>query len=627
MKRKFDKTCAGPEASGTCPKKSLHTFEDASEIRARFQEGLFEETTTNAYAFNYAHSEPYKHAVVSNLIDDDLLRSVRTEIRENVHFSPKETDIYKIHQSGDLANLDGLPASALENLPNLLRLRDALYSPLFREWVSKVSGAGSLSGGKTDMAVNVYVPGCHLLCHDDVIGSRRVSYILYLTDPDHPWQPEWGGALRLHSTDEHTVDEGKIVKVPRPEWSKAIPPAWNQLCFFAVQPGESLHDVEEVYRSGKRETPSGKQRVRMAISGWYHIPQDGEEDFEPGLEQKLAEKSSLHQLQGKADAFDEPHLVWSSPLPKGEQQSTADEATLSEAELDLLLRFMTPDYLTPDTVQELSGMFEDESTLQLEKFLNQKFAARLKTWLEDEDQVKHQALKFRMSRPPHKHRYQWISSPPASENLNDESLNPFELILSVFFPSLAFHKWLRLVTGLTLMESACLARRFRRGVDYQLAQNFAGEHPRLEYCLCITPTVGWSGSEGEAQDGTEEDNVGGFELYMTGDDLDDVEDQSQDDVEVLSSAVTTKSHTGAGNRRNTKGKTHDPAVYTANDEDDGILLSSPASWNTFSIVLRDRGTLRFVKYVSRSAPGDRWDFAGFVEVDPEEEDDGGIEGE
>jgi len=34
------------------------------------------------------------------------------------------------------------------------------------------------------MAINVYTPGCYLLCHNDVIGSHKVSYISYLTDPE-----------------------------------------------------------------------------------------------------------------------------------------------------------------------------------------------------------------------------------------------------------------------------------------------------------------------------------------------------------------------------------------------------------------------------------------------------------
>src|ERR1700760_5159610 len=103
----------------------------------------------------------YKHGVIHNLMNDNLLRSVRTEILEHLHFTPKETDIYKIHQSGDLANLDGLEDAALLKLPSLLRLRDALYSDVFRKYIATITGSGELSGKKTDMAINVYTPGCH----------------------------------------------------------------------------------------------------------------------------------------------------------------------------------------------------------------------------------------------------------------------------------------------------------------------------------------------------------------------------------------------------------------------------------------------------------------------------------
>ena len=47
--------------------------------------------------------------------------------------------------------------------------------------------------------------GCHLLCHDDVIGTRRVSYIIYLTDPDDEWRQEDGGALELYPIDQVCV--------------------------------------------------------------------------------------------------------------------------------------------------------------------------------------------------------------------------------------------------------------------------------------------------------------------------------------------------------------------------------------------------------------------------------------
>ena len=47
----------------------------------------------------------------------------------------------------------------------------------------------------------------------------------------------------------------------------------------------------------------------------------------------------------------------------------------------------------------------------------------------------------------------------------------------------------------------------------------------------------------------------------------------------------------------------------------------PACWNTLSIVLRDQGVLKFVKYVSKSAKGDRWDVVGSWRVEGGDEDD------
>lgn len=624
---------------------------ETNAVHLSFGPSLFSKDTRSRYAAEYATSEPYKHAVVSPLIADDLLRAVRREIIEHVHFTPKETDIYRIHQSGDLANLSGLQSSALDKLPSLLRLRDALYSREFRGWISGVAGSGPLSGSKTDMAINVYVPGCHLLCHDDVIGTRRLSYILYLTDPDKPWKAEWGGSLRLHATDERKNEAGKSFKLPRAEWSKLIPPAWNQLSFFAVQPGESFHDVEEVYHAPLDEHEASEHggRVRMAISGWFHIPQEGEKGFEPGLEEQLVGKSSLAQLQGKADPFEEPRLEWIDPAApstigsngsgKGKSRTavTDSDDELSEQDLQFLLNYITPNYLTPDTVDELNEIFADESTLQLTDFLSKRFASRLR------EQLSQTSPKFthdmHVARPPHKHRFEYLSSSPSLRPTPVSSEeDPHGDLLTRLLPSLAFRKWLALATGLTLKRCAALARRFRRGLDYQLAQSFDGESPQLEYTLCVTPTPGWGGDEdrvdgeadngnGEASGGTrvdrtdENDNVGGYEIYMAGDDPDASDDGASDHG--VSIPQKLQSQTGAGDRRSAKGQRKaDPAIYQSaqDDEDDGILFSNPASWNTLSLVLRDRGVLRFVKYVSHAAKGDRWDFAGAVEV---EDDEGG----
>ena len=52
------------------------------------------------------------------------------------------------------------------------------------------------------------------------------------------------------------------------------------------------------------------------------------------------------------------------------------------------------------------------------------------------------------------------------------------------------------------------------------------------------------------------------------------------------------------------------------------LLSVQASPNTLNVVMRDTGTLRFVKYVSAAAPGSRWDIAAECRVHPADRPDG-----
>ncbi|KAI9858524.1 MAG: hypothetical protein M1824_004260 [Vezdaea acicularis] len=628
-----------------------------------FRASLFELKVKQSYINSYAQSQPYKHGVIENLISEDLLRSVRLEIQDNLSFTLKETDIYKIYQSGDLANLDGLDDSSLARLPSLLKLRNALYSPRFREYLSDVTQAGPLSGKKTDMAINVYTPGCHLLCHDDVIGSRRVSYILYLTDPDKQWEKEWGGALRLYPTTIVKSEDGQELKTPSVDPTVSIPPAFNQLSFFAVQPGESFHDVEEVYAGASAE--DDKLRVRTAISGWYHIPQEGEEGFEPGLEARLAEKSSLMQLKGKANELDQPRVNIESYKQdlETETKSTAaaydDEFTADD--LNFLLRYISPNYLVPETLDQVSAIFEEESSLRLAEFLHPEFSSEIKDYITTaEARPEHPQTPqtgtemerdvWPVARPPHKHRFLYQQAQPISTA--DTPQMPIQDLLENLIPSQPFRKWLAHATGLSILDHSSLARRFRRGKDYTLATGYEDEDSRLEITLGLTPTPGW-GEEDEKEQGEENDAaqeekpaeektiegesanpptspgiteegksipakdsastsdptadppmtttptpltqdtnpaVGGYEVYMATDlppnDPNHPTTTSDDDAAIY------KSHTDA-----------DP-------HDDGVLFSMEARWNTLSMVLRDRGVLRFTKYVSQAAKGDRWDVVG-----------------
>lgn len=624
MKRKAEAQAASRSPN---KKKSKPSLSD-TEVAARFRKGLLNQDVLDSYTKEYADSEPYKHCVIHELIDDKLLRSVREEIKENVSFTPKETDIYKIHQSGDLANLDGLGDEALQKLPSLLSLRDAMYSKKFRDYVAHITGCGPLSGRKTDMAINVYTPGCFLLCHDDVIGSRRVSYILYLTDPDVPWKPEWGGALRLFPVQEREGKDGKVAKTPEADVSKIIPPAWNQLSFFAVQPGESFHDVEEVYHAkNKKQLEKEGGRIRMAISGWFHIPQIGEEGYIEGEEEKNAKNSSLMQLQGNPDQYDEPK--W-SPVPV-ENPAASSAEDFDEGDLEFLLKYMAPTYLTPDTLEQVQEHFDEDSSITLPDLLNKKFAQRLRDYVTEQDgkalpesSAEIEKGAWKVAKPPHKQRYLFMQQQKQSQQkgakkggrkaAEKEDDSPIRELLDVFLPSTQFRRWLQMATSSVIESHDLIARRFRKGKDYTLATGHEGK-PRLELNLGITPTSGW-GDEAEEEEEEEEEppktkgkgsskdkgkgkekekkpaeeepeEVGGHEVYMAGDD---------DTAE-------------------------DAAIYKSSGDEDNILFFQAAAWNKLTIVLRDSGTLKFVKYVSRKAPGDRWDICATFDIEEQDDDE------
>ncbi|QSZ34519.1 hypothetical protein DSL72_006113 [Monilinia vaccinii-corymbosi] len=643
MKRKADTQSNAQNGRSILKKRAKKSLSD-EDAKKSFRKGLFDKEVLKEYTNEYANSGPYKHQVIRPLMDDALLRRVRNEIRENVHFTPKETDIYKIHQSGDLANLDGLDDGALEKLPSLLRLRDALYSSSFRKYVAKITGSGELSGRKTDMAINVYTPGCHLLCHDDVIGSRKVSYILYLTDPDVAWKEEWGGALRLFPTKEFEDDGVKTI-TPSPDTSKTIPPAWNQLSFFAVQPGQSFHDVEEVYHAANKEQlEKDGGRIRMAVSGWFHIPQIGEEGYVKGAEEKWGQNSSLMQLQGNPDKYDFPK---EEPITVAEPTAEdAEENSLEEADLDFLLKYMAPTYLTPDTLEQIAERFEEESNVTLDGLLSVKFAAKVREYVEaqgaaglPESSAEIEKGSWKVAKPPHKHRFLYQQpSTPNGPKIKKE-LNPIEEILNVLLPSPQFRKWLEIATSCPVVNYDILARRFRKGSDYALAKNYEGE-PRLEVDLGLTPTTGW-GDDGDGGDDGDDDEEN--EDYEGNEDGSEEEEKSKpiskfkgkEKLKEKSKAPEPKKELEPEAEEDDDvgghlvfmagddGNDEDAAIYKAagEEEDDGVLFTMPASWNKMSIVLRDSGVLKFVKYVSKNAKGDRWDISGAFGVKGGEDDE------
>ncbi|KAL0091040.1 Oxoglutarate and iron-dependent oxygenase degradation C-term-domain-containing protein [Phycomyces blakesleeanus] len=527
----------------------------------KFHQGLLE--TASSLQTAYAASKPYLHCKIDKLVNEDLLRKVRKEILSNLHFTLKETDIYKVYQTGDLANLDGLPADELAKLESLFELRNALYSPEFREFISTVTGCGHLSGTKTDMSINSYNGGCHLLNHDDVIGTRRVSYILYLTDPENPWDPKDGGALELYPV----IEKG----IPATEPTVVLPPQWNQFVMFTVQPGHSFHSVEEVVPENK---------PRLSISGWFHIPQEGELGYQAEKEEGES-KSSLEQLQMDTDSSDK--------FTKYEDELD-DEATdgLSKEDLEALAEWMNPHYLNIKMLGQISERFMDESAVQCKDIINKSLFAELKQATEEAD--KRDGLTSRVMvphgtgtrgqwvahGPPHRCRYMTLDKTLKSE---DDPTSKLFADLQEKLSSEPFRRWLAVVTQMVPQGFRGEARRFRPGHDYTLATTNTRGQGVLDATLTFATTPNkksanvWEGGE-----------CGGYECYMA----------PHDDEE-------------------------DAAIYKAAD-DEGALLTLPAGCNELSLVLRDEDVMRFVKYVSARAPGSRWDLSFEYDLPEETEE-------
>ncbi|EGV64735.1 putative component of NuA3 histone acetyltransferase complex [Yamadazyma tenuis] len=581
-------------------KEQIHSFFDPQVWQTSFQDLLKQEV---------ARSEPYRWGTIKSLMDDTLLRNVRKEVLNEIAFTKKETDIYKVYQSGDLANLSGLDWDDLSRLPSLYQLRAAIYSQEFRDVISTITGSGKLSGIKTDMSVNTYRNGCHLLTHDDVIGSRRVSFILYLPDPDKQWKEKYGGALRLFPA--------IVPNVPSTDYSAKLVPQFNQIAFFTVQPGLSFHDVEEVR----------VDRHRLSIQGWFHIPQPGEDGYIPGEQEETESKSTLQQLQTKElQEFDfpKPHRV-DFPCEELKLYEDFTEFGFTSSELEYLGQFVNPIYLQKSTITSLNKSFINESLVELPNFLKSDLAEEMKKIIRTTEielpapqTSKQIQFPWKCAVPPHKQRFMYIdgkddfdlseSSIRFSNKIGPQEVPNFGLLqktplsepdhkivqLCQFLKSIVFRKWVKILTSLILTSDQVLARRFRPGQDFILATTTDKELARahlgesnvlLEATLGLTPTAAnpenWDSGE-----------FGGYELCMA---LENDGSDFEDD---------------------------DPAIYKPSDpNDDSVLYSKQCTWNHLCLMVRDPSVLKFIKYVSVNAHGSRWDISCQWNVKQEEEDE------
>lgn len=606
------------------------TPEEEAKAIEYFQSHVFEPSFKSQLTQSIRDSQPYRWGTIKNLISDDLLRNVRKEIMSEIEFTKKETDIYKVFQSGDLANLSAMPENLLSRLPSLYKLRSAIYSETFRSFISDVTGSGKLSGIKTDLSIQLYTKGCHLLTHDDVIGSRRVSFILYMPDPDAHWKQHYGGSLQLL--------DSLVPNVPQSDIYSKLTPQFNQIAFFTVQPGLSFHAVEEVKTD----------RQRLSLQGWFHIPQFGEDGYIEGEQEETEKKSTLQQLESKElKEFDFPKLKFNKiPNPV---KFNNDE--LNKFDKEYLSKFMNPYLLIDSSIKKLSKIFSDESVVDILSFLNDDYELIFKNQIKNleinefpsmpKNQKEVENLfPWKLAIPSHKQRFMYIDGKEfenienaksisvinqvksgsnnsnfdltseifklknelskndenfqkarleneKSTNINDVSVKLCEL--ASMFKSKSFRKWLTKITELRLVKDNILIRRFRPGHDFILATKNTGDDDDedegedednklmdgvLEGTMSLTPTHGWENGE-----------WGGYELCLVDDNGNEEEN---------------------GNKNGQELNEDEAAIYRTADKD-SVVYEGQACWNKFSLMYRDPSVMKFVKYVSYEAPGCRWD--------------------
>ena len=188
-------------------------------------------------------------------------------------------------------------------MPNLLSLKNAIYSKSYLQIIERLTNLppNTLTNTTIDCAINCHTKGCHLLCHDDVIGTRKISFIIYLTEVG--WGRDDGGCLELYDAVQEAGEDDNNEKqssssntsstshrhVPTALPTKTILPNFNTMAYFVVKPGVSFHSVKEVFNVDK---------PRLSIQGWYHAKEQPD-DIENATLQRLKSSGRGEDTEGE----------------------------------------------------------------------------------------------------------------------------------------------------------------------------------------------------------------------------------------------------------------------------------------------------------------------------------------
>ena len=152
QRRRQRQLLAAPELTQQPPARRRQRQPPSPPVPAFFNAERLGPAAAAAAQSAFASAHPYTYVQLADLLDDTRLLAVRQELSK-LHRTFKETDLFKLYQTGDLGNLDRSDPTHAAALPQTLALRDALYSDAFRAFVRRVTGHAAWSqcrlGGAT----------------------------------------------------------------------------------------------------------------------------------------------------------------------------------------------------------------------------------------------------------------------------------------------------------------------------------------------------------------------------------------------------------------------------------------------------------------------------------------------
>jgi Rps23 Pro-64 3,4-dihydroxylase Tpa1-like proline 4-hydroxylase len=169
------------------------------------------------YKDQYNNAEPYAHAVIDNVFDEEILREIISEFEVSTdkwkEYETKYEKKLQLSQDAEFGSLTRIFLHALNSDPfiKFLEKTTGIYG-LLPDMSYAGGGLHSIPvGGKLGVHVDFNY-------HKELNVFRRLNVILYLNEN---WKDEYGGALEMWNAD-------------RTECVKSVLPVFNRMVIFTT---------------------------------------------------------------------------------------------------------------------------------------------------------------------------------------------------------------------------------------------------------------------------------------------------------------------------------------------------------------------------------------------------------